>query len=1028
MKNEQKTGQQQMDKPLHDLIDIIQFAENVTAKILGLRDEAEIFKVVIDEFSNSDRFVSTILLLSDDGLSIKLSDTSLSSHNLKTMEKAAGVFKEHYKIDLSKSRIFSRVVRDGETIMATGPDIIGELFPRPLVTVLVKLMGLGNQSSILTPLYRHEKITGILSLSAPELGDLFITSVKNLAYHVTIAMELADEHTERKRAEDALRDSEEKYRSLVEQSLQGHLIFQDDRIVFTNQAFANITGYPIKELMDFSPQYVRELVHPDDRKWVFERFNDRMKSKTVPPLYEYRLIRKNSSVCWIETHIDRINYLGNLAMQATFLDITERKQAEEETKKLNTQLMEANVVLEEEISERKRAEEAQRDSEEKLRMIFDAIGDGVSVSDLEGTIVETNQAFFRMFGHTEKGEIIGRNAAEFIAEKDHPKLMDHIKEQLETETCEAREYTLVDRLGREFASEIKTALVRDSLGNPVRFIAVKRDITERKRAEEALQKSEAHWRSLVENAPNIIMSTDSDGIIWSINRIVPGLTSEQVIGSKIYDFIDPEFHNTVRQTTKRVIQTGNPGTYEIRGTGPDGSVSWYVTQIGPVMQDQEIVALTLITTDITDRKNSEEEVVQRNRELAALNEIAQKISQTLDLDEILNNALDKTLEILNTKYGVIAFMDDEAESLTIRTARGTSDDLVNTVSPIKLGEVDKSIWKQLREPLFIESLSDWIERISSESLISALKQPIESAMFVPLRSKGEILGVICAFTESGRVFTQEERGLLITIGHQISTAIENAQLLEEVSRAEALEELDKLRTALLASVSHELRTPLTSIKGLASTLTQPDVEWDTETQQDFLNIIDQETDILTHIVEDLMQMSQMEAGIMSMDKTRSNIASIVHQLGNKLSDLTVAHEFETDIPTEMAPIYADEIRIGEVITNLVHNAASYSEQGTAITLVANEKDGQIIVSLTDHGIGIPPEHVDKVFDRFYRLESGVSRRRGGTGLGLSICKGIVESHNGEIWVKSTPDKGSTFSFSLPIEDDSEMVSAEQIKQ
>jgi len=225
---------------------------------------------------------------------------------------------------------------------------------------------------------------------------------------------------------------------------------------------------------------------------------------------------------------------------------------------------------------------------------------------------------------------------------------------------------------------------------------------------------------------------------------------------------------------------------------------------------------------------------------------------------------------------------------------------------------------------------------------------------------------------------------------------------------------DLLRTELLASVSHELRTPLTSIKGLASTLTQEDVEWDSETQKDFLKIIDRESDILTHIVEDLMQMSQMESGIMTMHKSPSSISAVASQLSDHLKELMRNHEFEMNIPQGMPQIYADQIRIGQVITNLVSNAASYSEEGTRITLKAKSQNGSIVVSVSDQGIGIANQHIDMVFDRFYRLESGIARRRGGTGLGLAICKGIVEGHDGKIWVESKLGEGSKFSFSIPI--------------
>lgn len=122
------------------------------------------------------------------------------------------------------------------------------------------------------------------------------------------------------------------------------------------------------------------------------------------------------------------------------------------------------------------------------------------------------------------------------------------------------------------------------------------------------------------------------------------------------------------------------------------------------------------------------------------------------------------------------------------------------------------------------------------------------------------------------------------------------------------------------------------------------------------------------------------------------------------------------MPHGLPSIYIDEIRIGEVITNLVANAAAYSGDGTRIKLEAERVGGDIVISVTDEGIGIRPEHIDKVFDRFYRLESGVARRRGGTGLGLSICRGIVQAHDGRIWVESKPGERSKFSFSLPTMD------------
>lgn len=417
---------------------------------------------------------------------------------------------------------------------------------------------------------------------------------------------------------------------------------------------------------------------------------------------------------------------------------------------------------------------------------------------------------------------------------------------------------------------------------------------------------------------------------------------------------------------------------------------------------------------IAQRQRAEEQLRQRNRELTALNEIAQTISQSIDLDEILDNALNKTLEILSIEHGSVYLTDRDGEYLRMRLQRGMDDDEVEALDGIAIGEGIGGAVAQSGEPMFVESLQDSIESIQEGAADVVRKYQLKSAMFVPLKTRGEVLGVMSAITRQDRVLTSEERGLLITIGHQISTAIENAQLMEEASRAQALEELDRLRTALLASVSHELRTPLTSIKGIASTLTQPDVQWDEETQHEFLKIIDKETDTLTHIVNDLMQMSQIEAGIMQLERTKITVSAIVSQLRDQLKHVVSNHEFEMDVPRGLPAIYADEVRIGEVIINLVSNAAAYSEPGTRITLRVKRVDDEIVVSVTDQGIGIPAEHRSKVFDRFFRLESGVARRRGGTGLGLSICKRIVESHGGKIWVESKVGVGSKFTFSIPI--------------
>lgn len=237
---------------------------------------------------------------------------------------------------------------------------------------------------------------------------------------------------------------------------------------------------------------------------------------------------------------------------------------------------------------------------------------------------------------------------------------------------------------------------------------------------------------------------------------------------------------------------------------------------------------------------------------------------------------------------------------------------------------------------------------------------------------------------------------------------------ERAAEVRALKELDRMRTAFLASVSHELRTPLTSIKGMADSLLQPDVEWDAATHEEFLRSIVRESDRLNRIINDLLEMSQIESGTLRMDMSHVALAEVFDHMSSQLADMTKAHRFDVRLPDDLPAISADEMRMEEVIGNLVSNAAAYSDPGTAITVDVSLQDGEAVVCVSDEGVGVPAEHFEKVFDRFFRLEGGIIRRKDGTGLGLSICKGIVEAHGGSIWVESEVGKGSTFCFSIPV--------------
>jgi PAS domain S-box-containing protein len=242
-------------------------------------------------------------------------------------------------------------------------------------------------------------------------------------------------------------------------------------------------------------------------------------------------------------------------------------------------------------------------------------------------------------------------------------------------------------------------------------------------------------------------------------------------------------------------------------------------------------------------------------------------------------------------------------------------------------------------------------------------------------------------------------------------------------------EAEQIKNQLLSTVSHELRTPLASIKGFATTLLRQDVQWEEATQREFLRIIEEESNRLEELIDNLLDMSQMEAGALRVQREPLQLRRLVRESVELAQRRTETHWFVMDLPAELPRVWADPRRIRQVLNNLLENAIKYAPNGGQITVtceVVSPPDTfangeRVIVSIADQGQGIPPEFLDRVFDRFFQVDGASTRKMGGSGLGLSIAKGIIEAHGGTIWAESNAGQGSVFRFSLPIVKESDLL-------
>ena len=222
-----------------------------------------------------------------------------------------------------------------------------------------------------------------------------------------------------------------------------------------------------------------------------------------------------------------------------------------------------------------------------------------------------------------------------------------------------------------------------------------------------------------------------------------------------------------------------------------------------------------------------------------------------------------------------------------------------------------------------------------------------------------------------------------------------------------------MKSTFVSVVSHELKTPVALIKGYASTLQRTDAHWDAATVSESLKVIEDESDRLAELIDNLLDASRAQAGSFKLVRVELDIDQLVRDVVERIRPQATRHTLVAAVPADLPMVYADHARITQVLTNLLSNAVKYSPEGGEIRVSSRVVPAEVIISVSDQGPGIPAGEQPQLFSRFHRLDNALTRRTPGTGLGLFLSKSIVDAHGGRIWVESDGRHGSTFSFSLP---------------
>jgi two-component system, OmpR family, sensor histidine kinase KdpD len=443
-----------------------------------------------------------------------------------------------------------------------------------------------------------------------------------------------------------------------------------------------------------------------------------------------------------------------------------------------------------------------------------------------------------------------------------------------------------------------------------------------------------------------------------------------------------------------------PPLYSLGGASPEGWLELIL-----------FLSTAIITGQLTaEARRRAHQAEQREREIAVLYDVVRLVSDT-DLDR----ALSAVAERLRRELSVTAVAITVAEKMDLPTTAVAGDPRAFSEFVTLASQRGESL-EEGTVPL--SSVSGGVPGSSRIVLPTEPREPGQTtqqteALEIPLESHSRREGILLIIDSAGSLeFDSAHNRLLSAAAAQLALAVERRRLRQEATESEVLRRADELKSVLLNTVSHDLRTPLASIMASGESLLQKDVEWTEQERDEYAGAIVRETRRLNRLVNNLLDLSRIEAGGLLLDLDWYPLESLVNDVLGRLRPITSLHRVVVEIEKDLPPIRLDYVKIDQVLSNLVENATRYSPAGTELLVSARRDGAEIRVEVSDRGGGIPPEAVNLLFKPFHRLD-GPGLWTKGIGLGLAIAKGLVEAHGGRIWAENRAGGGASFVFTLP---------------
>ncbi|KUG19913.1 sensory transduction histidine kinase [hydrocarbon metagenome] len=776
---------------------------------------------------------------------------------------------------------------------------------------------------------------------------------------------LHEEISGRKQVEDALRESEERYRMLVEWQIEAVCRWlPDTTLTYVNEGYCRFFGRTRRELI--GTKWLM-LVPEHSRAAVEEAYA----SNTLPAAastYEHEVIAADGSIRWMQwTDRPIIDADGRVVeFQSAGRDITDIRKAEK----------------------------ALRESEEKYRRLIETLNEGVWAIDAEGHTTFANPRMAEMPGYT-VDEMIGMHLFEFMEESEAKTCIRNL-ERGRRGLREHHEFVFLRKDGNRIHTGIETSPIFDAGGTYAGALAAVIDISERRKAEEALRESEEKYRTLVELSPDGIL-IHQDGRITYINpagmKLLRASRPEDIVGMDVFAIVHPDHHDAVREKIRLDLEEGESPPLELQMLRLDGTAIPVEGRGGRMFIDGR-PAVQVFFRDVSLRKLAEKQLQSQNRQLVVLNQIIGISASALSLDELLEGSLAKTLDLLGYDTGAVYMLDPARKQALLRHHRNIPEMQVKQNRAIKIHHWPLNYVFVAGRPWYVSDTGSQRNRADAGALqgIGA-----SSLAAIPLIAESIVVGgLFVGRAADSQPFSPDDRALLEAIGQEIGAGILRCMLQKRVEAAyrEANLYLDILTHDIknaenVSSIYSEL---------LLEILNGKPAEYARKLRASIRKSID----ILGN-VSTIRRIHHEKAHLVPVGID----AVIRNEIGN-FPEVAITYE---DSGRE---VWADRL-LSEVFTNLIGNAVKFGgpDVGIAVTVESfDDEDNTVLVSVEDTGPGVPDETKESIFHRF---EQGRSQGRG-EGLGLFITKTLIERYGGRIWaedrVPGHPELGAAFRFTL----------------